>query len=207
MDLGMLLFDRRLHPAAKARREWFEVDKKRVFVRMNELVVLLVKCECRDNAVDVRMVLHLPSPGMKDGGEPTRSALVFGSDDIRKSTGTFLEDEIVELLRMSEAERSQFRRQGKGDHEVGNRQEAGFLFCAPDPLVEGTALGAVAVVATVVGKVVAGAVATLIELPTQFRSATHESASHGPVVGCGETRAIGTGVARPMLLQKLCESQ
>lgn len=70
-------------------------------------------------------------------------------------------------------------------------------------MVTGSTVGAVAVVATVVGKVEASAagVLTTVKLPAEDRSAAGEHAAHRPVVRGTQVGAMGTGVAGPMLLQ------
>src|SRR5690606_7425694 len=101
--------------------------------------------------------------GVEDGSKPTASIFVFGGDDIGEGTGTFLEDEIVELFGVCQTKGAKFRRQGiearagarwtersearrvspaggrdesKGDQEVGHGEKSGFLLRAPELLVE-----------------------------------------------------------------------
>jgi hypothetical protein len=79
------------------------------------------------------------------------------------------------------------------------------LFGSPDLLVEGSALGAGAVVATMVGVVLFLAAVALIEPPAEGGRAAREDAPHGPVVVVGELVAVGTGVVFPMLAKEVCE--
>ena len=108
---------------------------------------------------------------------------------------------------MDEAEAAQFSGQGEGDHEVGHGQKPGFLFGGPDLLVEGAALGAGAVVATVVGVVSGLAAAALIEPAAECGRAAREDAPHGPVVVGGELVAVGAGVVFPMPAEQVYEVQ
>lgn len=98
-------------------------------------------------------------------------------------------------------------RDGKGDHEVRDSQEFGFLLGGPGLLVEGSALGAVAVVAAVVGVVAffAGVVLALVETSAEFGRPAREDAPDGPVVGSVELAAMSTGVCCPVLMQEVCE--
>ena len=206
-DLGVLLLECGLKAISEPCRERPEVNKKSVFVRTNELVPSGGQSNGGNNAVDVGMVLHLTSPGVEDGRESRGSALVLGGDDIGKRPGAFTQKDVVECFREGKTERPQLRRYREGDHEIGNREEAGFLFGTPELLIEGTALRAVAMIAAVVGEVMFSAVTALVELPAEFGSAAREDAPHRPVVGGAEPGAVGGGVAPPMLPQKIGESE
>ena len=62
-------------------------------------------------------------------------------------------------------------------------------------------------VATVVGEVGSLTVATAIQATAHLRGAARENAAHSPVVVGVKVRGIGTGVARPMLVQQICERE
>lgn len=74
-------------------------------------------------------------------------------------------------------------------------------------LVEGTALGAGTVVAGVVGVVAFLAAGALIEAPAHLGCPAREDVPDGPIVGSVELPAMGTGVGRPVLAQKVCEGK
>jgi len=176
-------------------------------VRVDKNLGFRLERQRRNDAMNVGMVLHLAAPGMQHGGEPAASSLVFGGDDIGEGPGTFAENEIVDYLREREAKRAQLGRHREGHHEIRNREEAGFLLRGPELLIEGTALRAVAMVAAVVGEVMLLAVATLVELPAEFRGSAREDAAHRFVVSGAQGRAMGAGIARPMLQQNICERE
>ena len=69
------------------------------------------------------------------------------------------------------------------------------------------ALGAGAVVATVVGEVMASASVALVEPPAHAGGAARQGAPHGPVVGGGELVRVSAGVRGPVLAQHVCEAQ
>lgn len=83
------------------------------------------------------------------------------------------------------------------------------MFDAPEVLVAGSALGAVAMIAGVVGVVsfAAGAARALVEATSEFRGAAREDAPDGPVVGAGDFCAIHLSVRSPVLAQNICEGE
>jgi hypothetical protein len=68
-------------------------------------------------------------------------------------------------------------------------------------LVEGSAAGATAVIATVIGEVFLLATIALIEPSTEGVRAARENAPHGPVVVVGELVTVGLGVFFPMFTE------
>jgi len=141
---------------------------------------------------------------VEDAGEAEFGAVVFGGADVLEGGGALAQEEGVEDFRMEEAEGAEFLRQGEGDHEVGHGEEPGFLFGGPDLLVEGTASGAGAVVATVIGVLSFLAAVALIETTAELCRAAREDAPHGPVVVVGELVPVGLGVVFPMLTEEVC---
>ena len=77
----------------------------------------------RNDAVDVRVVLHLAAPGVKHAGEASASAPVLVAMTSRRAPA-LSRGGVVEDLGMGQAEGAQFGGQGEGDHEVGHGQEA-----------------------------------------------------------------------------------
>lgn len=76
-------------------------------------------------------------------------------------------------------------------------------------LVTGSALGAVAVVAGVVGVVflTTGGVGALIEAAAEFGRPAREDAPDRPVVDSGQAGRVSTGIGCPVLTQDVCEGQ
>jgi hypothetical protein len=203
----VLLFERLMETAAEPVGEGTKVHEEGVFGRMDKVFAFGVQGDGRDDEMHMRMLLHLAAPGVKDAGKSGATAFCFGGDDVAEGSGAFPEHEVVEHFGMGPGEGAQLGGEGEGHHEVGHGQEAGFLFGAPDLLIEGAALRAVAVVATVVGEVFLLAVFTAVKPPPHGGGAARQCAAQRPVMGRGQTRGKGTGVARPMLAQHFCERQ
>ena len=74
--------------------------------------------------VDVGMNLQLPSPGVQHAEEPGhlaagKACIGFeGAQRLRRA----VEERGIDLVGMTAGDRTQFLRQGKGDHEVGAGQ-------------------------------------------------------------------------------------
>lgn len=117
----------------------------------------------QDADMDVGMVLHLASPGMEHAGEAEVS-LEFGPGQVLESGSALAQEQIVEHGGMLFADWLEFAGNGEGDEEVVETgEEAHFLAGAPGLLVEGSALGTIAVVAGVVGEVVLVAVIAAVD--------------------------------------------
>ena len=154
------------------------------------------------------MVLELAAPGVQHGGEPGRAA-EFGPAEVLQGPGGLAKDEVVEDGGAGFANAAQGVGHGEGDQEVGHAgEQPRLLGGGPLLLIDGAALGAGAVVATVIGKVpgvrVAGA---LPEPPAEGGGAAGQHGPRRPVMGGGEPRSVGAREARPMLAQDLGESQ
>ncbi len=68
----------------------------------------------RHHDVDMRVVLHGPAPGMKDGGEAEASS-EFGLREVLHGAGTLAQEKIVEDAGVLFAERPEGVRDGEGD--------------------------------------------------------------------------------------------
>jgi hypothetical protein len=190
VEIGMLVFESALDEAAETGGERSVVDQKIVgFFGAMKALVFRVQGDGGNDDVNMRMVLSLAAPGVEDGGEVKLKVFVFelGAGDVMQGGGAAFEEKVVEGFGLVEAERAQLFRDGEGDHEVRDAQEFGFLFGTPLLLAAGSALGAVAVVAGVVGVVffTAGCVGALVETATEFGSPAREDAPDRPVVTSG----------------------
>jgi len=192
---------------AEARRERLIVDEKIVFFWIDEGFGFGMEGNAGNDEMNVRVMLDLAAPGVQHAGETESRAMIFGGGDVLEGGGALAQDERIEDFGMNQAEGAQFRRQGEGDHEVGHRQEPGFLFGRPDLLVERTALRATAVIATVIGIVLLVAAVADVELAAEQVRTAREDAPHGPVVVVGELVSVGTGVVEPVLTEQICELQ
>jgi len=65
-DRWMMLLESGSETAAEARRERSEMYEKCIFVRVYDLVFIRIESKSWNDAVNVRMLLHLTAPGMKD---------------------------------------------------------------------------------------------------------------------------------------------
>ncbi len=205
VEIGVVVFQGGVEAAAEAGGEGLIVDEEVFPGGAVEGFVFGMEGGGGDDEVDVGMVLDLPAPGVEDAGEAEFGSVGLGGADVLEGGGALAEEEWIEDFGMEEAEVAQFLRQGEGDHEVGHGEEPGFLFGGPDLLVEGAALGAAAVVATVVGVVLFLAAVALIESPAEGGCAAREDAPHGPVVVGGEGVPVGMGVVFPMRTEQVCE--
>jgi hypothetical protein len=205
VEIGMVVLEGAVEAAAEAGGEGLIVDEETVAGGAMEGFVFGMEGGGGNDEVDVGVVLDLAAPGVQHAGEAEFRAVVFGGADVLEGGGALAQEEWIEDFGMDEAEVAQFLRQGEGDHEVGHGQEPGFLFGGPDLLVEGTAPGAGAVVAAVVGVVLFLAAAALIEPPAEGGRAAREDAPHGPVVVGGELVAVGMGVVFPMRAEQVCQ--
>ena len=204
IEIGVLVFEGAMDATAEARCERLVVDEELVLGWMMEGVVFGMEGDAGNDEMNVGMVLDLAAPGVQDAGEAESGSLVLGGADVLEGGGALFEEDGIEDFGMEQAKGAEFRRQGEGDHEVGHGEEPGFLFGAPDLLVEGTTLRAGAVVATVVGVLLFLAAFALIETATELGGAAREDAPHGPVVVVGELVPMGLGVVFPMLIEQVC---
>lgn len=212
VEFRVLALEGALDETAEAGGEGTVVDEEIVglFGAM-EALVFRVKGDGGNDDVDVGMVLGLAAPGVEDGGEVKLKLIVFelGTGNVMQGGGAAFEEKMVEDSGLVEAEGAQLRRDGEGDHEVRGPQEFCLLFGGPLLLVTGSALGAVAMIAGVVGVVsfAAAGVAALIEPTTEFGRPAREDAPDRPVVDSGKTGRVSTGIGRPVLTQDVCEGK
>lgn len=96
------------HEVAETRGEWRVVNEERFILGIDEEFLIRLPCEGGNDAVDVRMVLELASPGVEDAGEAGLTASGFGGDHIAQGGGALLEEGVVEFFGMSEAGLAQF---------------------------------------------------------------------------------------------------
>ena len=207
VDLGMAVFEGDFEAVAEARGQRRAVNQEIGLVGIT-LAAVGREDHPGDDEVDVGMVLELAAPGVQHRGEP-RGAAEFGSAEVFERSGGLAQQQVVEDGGVGLADAAQGVGHGEGDQEVGHAgEEAGLLGGGPLLLIDGAALGAGAMVATVVGKVpgvrVAGA---LPEPPAEGGGAAGQHGPRRPVMGGGEPRSVGAREARPMLAQDLGESQ
>jgi len=205
IEFGVVVLEGGVEAAAEAGGEGLIVDEEVFLGGAMEGFANGMEGGGGNDEVDVGVVLDLAAPGVEDAGEAEFGSVGLGGADVLEGGGALAEEEWIEDLGMEEAEGAEFCGQGEGDHEVGHGEEPGFLFGGPDLLVEGAALGAGAVVATVVGVVLFLAAVALIEPPAEGGRAAREDAPHGPVVVGGELVPVGTGVVFPMRTEEVCE--
>lgn len=73
----MLVLKSLAHEVAETRSERRVVNDESFILGMDELFFIWLPCECGNDAVDVRMVLELASPGVEHAGEAGLAAMVF----------------------------------------------------------------------------------------------------------------------------------
>lgn len=87
---------------------------------MDEAVIAGIISDGGDDAVDVGVVLHLPTPGVEDAGDSETQArdFVFGGGDVVEGGGAAFKEEVVEFFGAMEAEAAELPGDGKGDEKV-----------------------------------------------------------------------------------------
>lgn len=103
IDFWVLALEGEAKEVAKTLGEGCVVDEESFILGMDEAFLIRLPCECGNDAVDVRMVLELASPGVQDAGEAGEAASGLGGDDIAQGLGALLEDGSVEFFGMGEA--------------------------------------------------------------------------------------------------------
>ena len=79
------------------------MDEEALCAGADDAFLCRMPCQCRNDAVDVRMVLELATPGMQDAGEAGLGAFGFSMDHVAQGCGASLEDEAVHFPGMGEA--------------------------------------------------------------------------------------------------------
>lgn len=181
----MLALESLAHEVAETRGERCVVNEEGFILGIDEAFFIRLPCECRNDAVDVRMVLELASPGVEDAGEAGLAANSFGSDHIAQGVGALFEDGVVEFFGMGEAGLAQFGGDREGHHEIRNGKKFRLLLGGPELLFERAALRTGTVVAAVVGEVGFGTITATVEPPAQRGGAARKDAPHRPVMGSG----------------------
>ena len=212
INIGVLGFEGAVDEASKTGGEGVVVDEELAWVFWAvEALVFWVEGDGRNDDVDVRVVLGSASPCVKNGGEVEDEVLVFefGSGDVVEGLGAGFEEEAVEFFWTVKAQGAELLWYCEGDHEVRDSQEFGFLFDGPYLLVFCAALGAVPMVAGVVGVVffAASGVGASVEAATEFGGPAREDAPDRLVVDAGYFAAVCLGVGCPVDPQDVCEGQ
>ncbi len=118
------------------------------------------------------MILQLPSPGVQHGQDAELSAEIFWiGSDILKCRGAFAQQSRIALLLIRAQPLPQSFGHSEGDEVVGNGQEFAFLVLDPLGCIGLAALGAGAVIAGVIDKMMTVAVGAAINLPAQSQGA------------------------------------
>lgn len=103
VDLWVFALEGLAHEVAEALGKGGVVDEEGVVFGVDKLFFVRVPSEGGDDAVDVGVVLELPSPGVEDAGEAGDAASGFGGDDIAQGLSALLEELVVEFFGMGEA--------------------------------------------------------------------------------------------------------
>ena len=65
----MLVLESLAHEVAEARGEGRVMNEEGFILGMDELFFIRLPCECGNDAMDVRVVLELTTPGVQHAGE------------------------------------------------------------------------------------------------------------------------------------------
>jgi len=140
------------------------------------------KSRTGDNVVDVQMEPKLARPGLKNAQETQLGAEVFGGGgDILEGAGSFLEEQIVELLLVRPEESAQLSWQSKGDQEIRGWKQLGLLPLDPVGGVLMAALGAGPMMAGMVSEVEVTTI-TAVSFPAQLSGAARQNGLDGALV-------------------------
>lgn len=101
-DCRMLALKSLAHEVAETRCERRVVNEESFILGMDEEFFIRLPCECGNDAVDVRMVLELASPGVENAGETSLATSGLRGDDIAQGVCALFEDGVVEFFGMSE---------------------------------------------------------------------------------------------------------
>ena len=97
------------------------MNEEAVFRRVNEGLLFWVPGSSWDDAVNVRVVLHLTPPRVKDAGKACDATFGLGGSDVFEGLCAALDNEAVELLGMGEAGLAKFTGEREGDHKIRHR--------------------------------------------------------------------------------------
>ena len=153
----------------------------------------LVESDRRDDVVYMWMQSHVLGPALVEAEESAsvEGATVGIGEQLGQSRGAAAHEQL-DGLPVAAHDRAQEIRQGKGDHEVGHRQQTLKLSGHPISRIGRAAARAQAVIAAVVGVVSVAAIAG-IAVPAQGRDTALEDGLEGPAFVQGDRG----GVARP----------
>ena len=130
------------------------------------------------------MIFESLIPGVKHGDDPDGSLKTRAAKLQQGLTDGFKEKAQANLF-VGEDQTVKFVRQGKHQMEVSHRQKLRGLFFQPLGLGQGLALGAVAVTAGVISRVLKAASVALLEMPSQLLGAADLNGPHHLEMGGG----------------------
>lgn len=159
-----------------------------------------------NDTMDVGMKAEVTRPGLEHGEQAKFGAEVFVlAADVQQRSSTLAQQNRVKVFLMRTNDRAQFGRNGEGDQVIRDGQEAAALAGEPLGSIAVAALGAGAVIAGVISKVLASALAAE-ELASECRGAATENGRESAAMRREQARAELPLVGRPMTAQDLGQS-
>ena len=147
------------------------------------------------------MKAQVARPGLQNSEQSQFGAKVFMvARDILQRTGALSDEQRIEILLVGADQRAEFRRDGEGHKRVRDGQEPLALASQPFRGVGVAALGTSAMIAGVIGKMLAPALAPE-ELTSERGGAAFENGSDGAPVRRPQAGAKLPFIRRPMAAQ------
>lgn len=197
-EFGMILLQGLFEASAKTESQNSLGQKMVGVFRTDPTQTIGGKTTGGDDTVDVRMETEVAGPGLKHREQAQFCAQIFMfATDIQKSRGTMADQEWVESLLVGTDQGAQLCGDGESDQVVWDRQKAAALAGEPFGGIGMSALGAGAMVAGVISKVLPSALAP-IELTSEGGSAAAENGSDGAPVRGQQARTKLPFIRRPV---------
>jgi len=166
--------------------------KEEAWVRSNPAGVIAGESAGGDNTVDMGMQLDFLIPGMEHAEEADLGSEMGGIvRDLQQGFSAGPEQQTVDEFSVLESQRSQLRRQGEDDVDVGCGQQFTTTRCDPAFTCTGLTLRAVPVATAVVGDGgTMSAAGALIDMPAQGSGATARDCAQDLDMGPADPRSI-----------------
>lgn len=182
--LGALLLEGLAEEGSAAVAQGFDGQEE---LGAGGLPAALVEAEAAagDQAVDVGMIFEGAGPGVEDGQQTQGGAEAFGIlRQILQGLSAGAQEQVVAEAGVGADPAAQAFGHSEGDQEIGDRQQEGGVGREPLVGVLPAALGAVAVIARVIGEMAVAAIGAGVERPAQRGGAAgQEGLQHRALAG------------------------
>jgi hypothetical protein len=201
--LGVLLLQRLAEECASAVAEGLDGQEE---LGPGGLPMALVAAEAAagNQAVDVRMICEGAGPGVEHGQQAESGAEALGVlGQVLQGLGTGAQEQVVAEAGVRADPAAQAFGHSEGDQEIGDREQQGRVGRQPLLGVLSAALGAMPIIAGVVGEVTVAAIGAIVERPAQRGGAAgQEGLQHLALAGGHGGTELGQ-IGRSPLAQDL----